>query len=166
VVSHDGPTELRPGVFLTGPVPREHAERNWSGVGRLVAPEGPAEDTVPEDQSLFFDTEQGLVVLSGCGHAGVVNTASYARRLLGEAPLHALVGGFHLYPLDDARLEWTAARLRELGVHHLVGAHCTGLEAVFRLRDRLGLSRGTAVVGAVGASFTLGKGIDPLDLAR
>jgi 7,8-dihydropterin-6-yl-methyl-4-(beta-D-ribofuranosyl)aminobenzene 5'-phosphate synthase len=153
-------------VWLTGPVPRVHDERNWSAVGRVLTPEGPIEDTIPEDQSLVIDTEAGLVVLTGCGHAGVVNTATYARKVVREASLHALLGGFHLYPLDDERLGWTAARLREFGVENFMGAHCTGLEAVYRLRERLGLSRRTAVVGAVGASFTLGQGIDPLDLAR
>jgi 7,8-dihydropterin-6-yl-methyl-4-(beta-D-ribofuranosyl)aminobenzene 5'-phosphate synthase len=49
---------------------------------------------------------------------------------------------------------------------HLLGAHCTGIEAVFRLRELAGLQRGTCVVGAVGASFELGKGLDPLRLAR
>ena len=165
-VTHEGPAELLPGVWLTGPVPRAYPERNWSALGRVLAPEGSLEDTIPEDQSLVIDTEQGLVVLSGCGHAGVVNTASYARKVVRDAPLHALLGGFHLFPLDDDRLDWTASRLREFGVHNLLGAHCTGLEAVYRLRDRLGLSRSTAVVGAVGASFVLGRGIDPLKLAR
>ena len=47
-----------------------------------------------------------------------------------------------------------------------MGAHCTGIEAVYRLRARAGLSRATAVVGAVGASFELGKGIDPGQIAR
>jgi 7,8-dihydropterin-6-yl-methyl-4-(beta-D-ribofuranosyl)aminobenzene 5'-phosphate synthase len=165
-VIHEGPFEMRPGVWLTGPVPRLHPERNWSALGRVVAPEGPVEDTIPEDQSLVIDTEQGLVVLAGCGHAGIVNTAAYARKVVREAPLHALLGGFHLYPLDDERLDWTASRLHEFGVDNLMGAHCTGIEAVYRLRERLGLSRRTAVVGAVGASFVLGKGIDPRDLAR
>jgi 7,8-dihydropterin-6-yl-methyl-4-(beta-D-ribofuranosyl)aminobenzene 5'-phosphate synthase len=48
----------------------------------------------------------------------------------------------------------------------LLGAHCTGIEAVYRLRALVGLARTTAVVGAVGSSFTLGKGIDALALAR
>ena len=49
---------------------------------------------------------------------------------------------------------------------HLLGAHCTGIEAVYRLREVAGLSRKTAVVGAVGSSFSLEGGIDPLALAR
>ena len=165
-VEHDGPAQLLPGVWLTGPVPRVHPERNWSGTGRVRAPEGLIEDNVPEDQSLVFDTDRGLVILSGCGHAGVVNTVEQARRAVREAPLHALVGGLHLFPLDDERLDWTADKLRAFGLENLVGAHCTGLEAVYRLRARDGLSRQTAVVGAVGASFELGKGIDPRALAH
>lgn len=165
-VMHERPVELQPGVWLTGPVPRLHPERNWSAVGQVLSPEGRVEDTIPEDQSLVIDTDEGLVVLAGCGHAGVVNTAAYARKIVREAPLHALVGGFHLFALDDDRLDWTAMRLREMGVRNLLGAHCTGLEAVYRLRRDLELSRPTAVVGAVGASFVLGRGIDPRDLAR
>ena len=165
-VEHDGPVQLRPGVWLTGPVPRVHPERNWSGTGRVRAPEGLVEDNLPEDQSLVFDTDRGLVILSGCGHAGIVNTVELARRAVREAPVHAIVGGLHLFPMDDERLDWTADRLRGFGLENLLGAHCTGLEAVYRLRARNGLSRPTAVVGAVGASFELGKGIDPLKLAR
>ena len=147
-------------------MPRVHAERNWSDVGRLKSPDGLVEDTLPEDQSLVFDTDQGLVILSGCGHAGVVNTAEYARKIVREAPVHAIVGGLHLYPLDDEKLAWTAGRLQAFGLQSLLGAHCTGLEAVYRIRERLGLPRKAAVVGAVGSSFELGRGIDPLDLAR
>lgn len=165
-VEHDGPFVLRPGVWLTGPVPRVHPERNWSPGLQLRGPDGLVEDTIPEDQSLVVNTERGLVLLSGCGHAGVVNTVVHARQLVRPASMHALIGGFHLFPADDARLDWTADRLREAGVENLVGAHCTGIEAVYRLRAKLGLARGTAVVGAVGSSFDLVKGIDPRPLAR
>lgn len=165
-VEHDGPVELLPGVWLTGPVPRIHPEHNWSDLGSVRTPEGLIEDNVPEDQSLVFDTDAGLVLLSGCGHAGIVNTLEFARKTVRAAPLHAAVGGFHLFPATDERLDWTAGQLRGFGLQNLLGAHCTGLEAVYRIRERAGLGRRTCVVGAVGATFELGKGIEPLDLAR
>ena len=165
-VEHDTPEQILPGVWLTGPVPRVHAERNWSGTGRVRTPEGLVEDTIPEDQSLVFDTDRGLVILTGCGHAGIVNTVVYARRVVRAAPVHAIVGGLHLYALDDERLDWTADQLKATGLQNLMGAHCTGIEAVYRIRQRAGLDRKTAVVGAVGSSFVLGTGIDPKDLAR
>jgi 7,8-dihydropterin-6-yl-methyl-4-(beta-D-ribofuranosyl)aminobenzene 5'-phosphate synthase len=165
-VEHDGPQQILPGVWLTGPVPRVHPERNWSDTGKVRAPEGLVEDTIPEDQSLVFDTDRGLVILAGCGHAGIINTVEYARKVVRGAPIHAVIGGLHLYALDDDRLNWTADQLKANGLGNLVGAHCTGIEAVYRIRQRAGLDRKTAVVGAVGSSFVLGQGIDPRGLAR
>lgn len=165
-IEHDQPVELFPGAWLTGPVPRPNPERNWSVKGKVQAPQGLVEDTLPEDQSLVFDTAQGLVLLSGCGHAGIINTLEYARRVVRAAPVHAAIGGFHLYPADDKTLAWTGQKLREMSLGNFMGAHCTGIEAVYRLRQLANLERRTCVVGAVGASFELGKGIDPLDLAR
>jgi 7,8-dihydropterin-6-yl-methyl-4-(beta-D-ribofuranosyl)aminobenzene 5'-phosphate synthase len=106
------------------------------------------------------------VILAGCGHAGIVNTVEYARKVVRPAPVHAILGGLHLYALDDERLGWTADQLEASGLENLLGAHCTGLEAVYRIRERAGLSRKSCLVGAVGASFVLGQGIDPRDLAR
>ncbi len=165
-VEHAGPAQLLPAVWLTGPVPRQYPERNWSGTGRVQTPAGLVEDTVPEDASVIVDTGDGLVVVSGCGHAGVINTIEYARKVVRGAPVLATVGGFHLFAANDATLEWTGSKLKEFGLRYLLGAHCTGLEAVYRLRSMLGLTRTTAVVAAVGSSFALETGISALSLAR
>ena len=165
-VTHEKPEELMPGVWFSGPVPRIHSERNWSGSLKVRTAAGLVEDTVAEDSAIVIETAQGLVVVTGCGHAGIVNIIDYARKTVGDAPVHAVIGGLHLFAATDEQLAWTAARLREAGLAHLLGAHCTGVEAVFRLRDLANLSRRTAVVAAVGASFTLGRGIEPLALAR
>jgi 7,8-dihydropterin-6-yl-methyl-4-(beta-D-ribofuranosyl)aminobenzene 5'-phosphate synthase len=165
-IEYDHPTELWPGVWLTGPVPRKYPERNWSGNVQIQTKDGWKEDTIPEDMSLVINTAQGLVVVSGCGHSGVINTLEYARGSIRNAPIHAALGGFHLYQLDDDKLRWTAAKLREFGLQNFLGAHCTGIEATYRIRELTGLSRRTCSVGAVAAVFELGKGIDPGSIAR
>ena len=165
-VEHAGPYEMAPGVWLLGPVPRVHPERNFNTSGRLQLASGPVEDNVPEDTAIAINTSRGLVVISGCGHAGIINTLEYARKAIADVPIEAAIGGFHLFGASDDVLEWTGGRLKALGVRNLLGAHCTGIEAVFRLRQSTGLARRTAVVGAVGSSFTLGKGIDSPPLAR
>lgn len=162
---HREPVELYPGVWLTGPVPRKHEHPNFKGV-RVVTPTGSVEDTLPEDMSLICNTEQGLIVLTGCGHAGVVNIIDYARSFIRPTRVHALIGGVHLYNATDATLDWTSGKLRVFGVDNLLGAHCTGIETLFRFRRDLGLDRAHAVVAAVGASFELKKGIDPRGIAR
>jgi len=165
-VEYDAPTRLAPGVWMTGPVTRTYPEKNWSVSGQLQTPNGPIEDNVPEDSSIVIQTAQGLVVLSGCGHAGIVNTIEFAQKRVQNAPVHAAIGGFHLFAASDETLAWTASKLKEARVQYFLGAHCTGIEAVFRIRQALGLPRKQALVGAVGASFTLGTGIDPKALAQ
>jgi 7,8-dihydropterin-6-yl-methyl-4-(beta-D-ribofuranosyl)aminobenzene 5'-phosphate synthase len=165
-VVYDHPVELWNGVWLTGPVPRKYPERNWSGHVEIQTPGGWKEDTIPEDMSLVINTAKGLVVVSGCGHSGIVNTLDYARAKIRNAPVYAALGGFHLYQLDDEKLQWTAARLREFGLQNFLGAHCTGIEAVYQIRRLAGLNRQTAAVGAVGATFDLNKGLDPGSIAR
>ncbi len=168
-IEYDGPKEILPGVWLTGPVPRVHPERNWGiggAIGRVKTPDGLVEDTVPEDMSLVAVTDNGLVVISGCGHSGVINTLEHARQKIKAAPVYAALGGFHLFALNDEKLDWTAGKLKEFGLRHFLGAHCTGIEAVYRIRQQTGLSRQNCVVGAVGSSFDLDKGIDALSLAR
>ena len=165
-VVHAKPVQLFRGLWLTGPVPRKYPERNWGGRGRVTTPAGVVEDNVPEDMALVIETEQGLVVLTGCGHAGVVNTIDYARTVIRPERVHALIGGLHLFAAKAETLAWTAEKLRGFGVEHLIGAHCTGIESVFRLRADLGLDREHAVVGAVGAKFELGRGIDARIIAK
>ena len=170
-IEHAGPTAVMPGVTMLGPVPRVHPERNWTSprggeTGRVQTPEGLVEDNVPEDTSLVVDTAEGLVLISGCGHSGIINAMEHARKSVRAAPVYAAMGGFHLFAASDETLSWTAGKLKEFGVRHLMGAHCTGIEAVYRLRQQVGLTRETAIVGAVGASYTHGKGFDPTVLAR
>lgn len=168
-VEHRGFERLAPGVYLTGMIPRVHPEKNYGkngNIGSVVTPEGVANDDVPEDMALVLQTEQGLVLVVGCGHAGIVNTLEDAVKQTGEPRVHAAIGGFHLYNASDETLAWTAKSLSPMHLDYFVGAHCTGLESTYRLRGLLGLTRKTAVVGAVGASFELGKGLEPGAIAR
>lgn len=164
-IEHDGMAQIAPGVWLTGPVGRIYPEHNWSGSGKVRTPAGLVEDTVPDDQSLIIETKEGLVVVTGCGHAGIANILTAADRQF-HRPSLAVIGGLHLFPAKDETVDWTAEKMHGFGVHYLLGAHCTGIEAVFRLREKLGLTRTTAVVGSVGSSYSLADGIHPGRLAR
>jgi 7,8-dihydropterin-6-yl-methyl-4-(beta-D-ribofuranosyl)aminobenzene 5'-phosphate synthase len=165
-IEHEEAAELFPGAWLTGPVPRKFPEHNWSSTGKVQTPAGLVEDTIPEDQSLVLNTPEGLVVLTGCGHAGIVNILTFARTEFPNEPVEAVVGGLHLFQATDEQLNWTADKLKDFKVANLIGAHCTGIEAVYRIRERLALPRDSVVVGSVGSSFVLGEGIHPGPLAK
>lgn len=86
-----------------------------------------------DDQALFFDTTEGLVVLLGCAHSGVVNTLEHVRHLAGGRPIHAILGGLHLLTATRERMAQTIAAFRRLYIQRLAPAHCTGLLALAQL---------------------------------
>ena len=124
------------------------------------------EDYVPEDQSLVIYTADGFVLVSGCGHAGIVNTLEHIRKNINKKRVSTVIGGFHLLDATDEHLRWTSDKLLDFGVSNLVGAHCTGINSLYTLRHMMNLSRSHAVVGSVGDSFDLENGINVGHIAR
>lgn len=92
-----------------------------------------------DDQALIADVRgKGLVVLSGCGHAGIVNTTRYAQKLTGVDDIYCIVGGFHLSgPIFEPIIGPTVAALAELDPTIIMPAHCTGWRAQHMLAAAL-----------------------------
>jgi len=147
--------EIRPGFALTGSVPRTRPRDQKLPEGNLMR-QGDAlvVDTVPDEQSLVVNTREGLIVLTGCGHAGVVNTVEHVRHLFPDRPVAAVVGGFHWFASPDGDVVDAANELHAMGVARLMGAHCTLVEPIFTLRQH-GWTRESAAIGAVGTDFFL-----------
>ena len=91
-----------------------------------------------DDQALVANVRgKGLVVLTGCGHSGIVNILRYAQKLTGQERIHAVVGGFHLSgPLFEKVVAPTCQALEEFSVDHLVPSHCTGWRATHEIAAR------------------------------
>jgi len=78
--------------------------------------------------------DRGLVVITGCGHSGIVNIVRYARKLTGVEQVYAVIGGFHLNgPLFEPIIPATCRALAEMAPQVIVPAHCTGWRATHAL---------------------------------
>ena len=132
LVESRAPGEVVPGLFLTGEIPRPHPEESLAEIFHLD-PDGHAVDPLLDDLSLYFDTPEGVVVLLGCAHAGVIHILERVRALTNGRPLRAVLGGLHLGHANEARLRWVIERLRELRPLLLVPMHCTGPRAAAAL---------------------------------
>jgi 7,8-dihydropterin-6-yl-methyl-4-(beta-D-ribofuranosyl)aminobenzene 5'-phosphate synthase len=151
----DAPREIRPGFVLTGSIPRADSRDEKLAAGNMMRQgDRLVVDTVPDEQALVINTRDGLIVVTGCGHAGVVNTVNFVRRLLPGRPIAALIGGFHWFQTSEPDVVEAGKQLQALGVSRLVGAHCTLVEPMFTLRQH-GWSREAAAVGIVGNDFLL-----------
>ncbi len=124
--------EIDPGVFLTGPIPRESGEDCG---GHFFSDEAcTVPNTVPEETALLL---RPGVLVTGCCHAGIVNTVEACRKAHPEIPVRVIVGGLHLRHADEARLAKTADYLNGIGLERIIPMHCTGADAVRYLRDHL-----------------------------
>lgn len=132
VVWTRSPTEVAEGVFVTGEIPRRN---NFEDTGGhfFLDDAGTQPDPLTDDQAIFFDTREGLVVALGCAHAGVANTLDYVQSLHPARPFRAVLGGLHLLNASLERLAATVEALRQWQIPLLVPAHCTGAAAVARL---------------------------------
>jgi 7,8-dihydropterin-6-yl-methyl-4-(beta-D-ribofuranosyl)aminobenzene 5'-phosphate synthase len=128
-------------VLITGEVPRTTGyepgfppQQAWLG-GRWEP-----DPLVLDDQALIVDVkDKGLVVITGCGHAGVINICRYARRLTAERPVYAVMGGFHLNgPIFEPLIPRVLDDLDALAPSVIVPAHCTGWRAQHAMSARFG----------------------------
>ena len=131
------PVPAAPGVWITGPVPRGDPFEDTGGPF-FLDPEGTKPDVLPDDLSLWMETPEGTVVLTGCCHAGLMNTLLLVRNRTGGRPLRALIGGFHLANAGERRMARTLETLRTLNPAIIIPCHCTGEAAVQVLQEALG----------------------------
>jgi 7,8-dihydropterin-6-yl-methyl-4-(beta-D-ribofuranosyl)aminobenzene 5'-phosphate synthase len=109
---------------------------------------------IMDDQcAIVHVKDKGLVVITGCGHAGIVNIIRNAQRLTGSATIYAVVGGFHLTgALFEPRIPATIEALRAIGPRYLMPGHCTGWAATHQIARAL---PDAFIANSVGTSLIL-----------
>jgi 7,8-dihydropterin-6-yl-methyl-4-(beta-D-ribofuranosyl)aminobenzene 5'-phosphate synthase len=133
IVYVEGPRQLANGCLVTGSVPRRTEFEKVTGRAFRTEEGAVAPDELPDDQAMVLNVRgKGLVVITGCAHAGVVNTVLYAQEISGVRAVHAVIGGFHLGGASAERLARTMAELTAVSPRLIVPAHCTGFEATCR----------------------------------
>jgi 7,8-dihydropterin-6-yl-methyl-4-(beta-D-ribofuranosyl)aminobenzene 5'-phosphate synthase len=140
IVEERQPSFLLDGAALiTGEVDRTTPfETGFQGHEARLHGSWEPDPLILDDQALVIRlADRGLVILTGCGHAGIVNVVRHAQRLTGETSVAAVIGGFHLSgPMFEPMIEPTVAAFDELRPELLMPAHCTGWKAVHRLAGR------------------------------
>jgi len=126
-------TEISPGVWLTGPIPRISGED--TGGPFFTEENGGAVDNINDEQAVFF--ADGGTLLQGCCHAGIINTIDWCRKNLPDCRIRRIIGGLHLLNAGEKRLQETVAALKAGGIEELHLMHCTGGNAVDYLRQNL-----------------------------
>ncbi len=130
------PSEENPCMLVTGEIPHRTSYEIGFPLQHAETDQGLVHDPlVKDDQALVVNLrDKGIVVVSGCGHAGIINTIQYAKEIAGTEKVHAVAGGFHLTgPMYEGAIEPTLQAIKVIDPCFIVPCHCTGWKAVNRI---------------------------------
>ena len=170
VVNCEQPTVVLGHAFTTGTIQRRSFERvlpntmveyfKTNNVGCDIPSENAkaqgkpvADQHIHEHGTCFNVKDRGLVVISSCGHAGIINTARQAMEVSGVKKLHAALGGFHLFPAPEDYLLNTIEQFKALDPEVIIPMHCSGPSLVALLRTEIA---DKLITSTSGTEFTFG----------
>jgi 7,8-dihydropterin-6-yl-methyl-4-(beta-D-ribofuranosyl)aminobenzene 5'-phosphate synthase len=127
-------------ALVTGEIPRVASyEKGYAKHRASVGGVWQLDQLILDDRALVINVKgKGLVVLSGCAHAGIINTIRYAQRITGIMDIYAVMGGFHLAGKgNENRIEETVNELKKINPTIIVPSHCTGWRGMFAIANAL-----------------------------
>jgi 7,8-dihydropterin-6-yl-methyl-4-(beta-D-ribofuranosyl)aminobenzene 5'-phosphate synthase len=134
LITADKPFKISEKIFFLGEIPR--LSDFESQTTTFVLEDGNP-DYVTDDSAIAMSLPDGLFVVTGCGHSGIVNTLEYSKQITGIGRLSGILGGFHLKEIDHQTKE-TIKYLKENGINHIFPSHCTELPALAEFYKNFG----------------------------
>ncbi len=130
------PMEIAPGIMTSGEIALTNDFESVESDFFLKKENAITRDTLADDQCLILETAQGLVILLGCSHRGVINTLTHVAQLKGGNKIHAILGGLHLGKASEGKLSKIIDRLQEFDLEMIGVGHCTGPRAFLALANK------------------------------
>jgi len=128
---------ITPSVYLSGEITKKQTLEQSSGPFYLDT-QATIIDPLLDDQSLWIETKQGIVIITGCCHSGIENTVKQVHKQSSMQPIHTILGGLHLHNANEKRLLHSIEFLKSLSLTKLYPAHCSGDKAKNKLINNLG----------------------------
>lgn len=138
-------------LWMTGEIAVDNRKEILRADYKLKVEDELKVDQFKDDQALFIETKEGIVVLLGCSHSGVVNTLKYIKKLTDGQRIAAIIGGMHLINADLDRIDFIIDYLQKLDFDLLAPLHCTGFKAAARMNS---VFKDKVVTGGVGKKFS------------
>ncbi len=129
----DKPRWLTDRLVFLGQIPRQNAFESNLKFGKKDGSD--EEDSVIEDSALAYKSEKGLVIITGCSHAGICNIIDYAKEVCNETRIDDVLGGLHLQKPSRIQMQGTLQYLKTLNLRQMHACHCTDLESKIALSE-------------------------------
>lgn len=130
------PTEIVNGLWISGQIPRV-CDAEDTGGPFFLDTEKKQKDLIYDDMSIWLEDKEGITVVCGCCHSGIINTLSHIKKQTGPlTKINNLLGGLHLLSANSERMNATLNYLQKQNINHLYPAHCTGENAMLLLSKK------------------------------
>ncbi len=126
LITSSSPYSITENILFLGEIPRK---TDFESVHTPFVFEDSTPDFVMDDSAVALKLHEGLFIITGCGHAGIVNTLEHAKEVTGIKKIHGVIGGFHLKNVDRQTKE-TMEYLKSNKVEHVYPSHCTAEPAL------------------------------------
>jgi 7,8-dihydropterin-6-yl-methyl-4-(beta-D-ribofuranosyl)aminobenzene 5'-phosphate synthase len=136
-ITNDSFTKINDNIYLSGNVKiynKFDADKNLFAKinGEFI------KDPFRDEQFLIIEQNNELILITGCSHSGIINIIEYAKELFDNKKIKAVIGGFHLFRCTDSQMEEILNYLQTTNIDKIITGHCTGLNGIFALKQRLG----------------------------
>ena len=134
------PYQITDNIYFLGEIPRRNEFEAQKTTFFYVDKGEKHQDFIMDDTALAIKTEKGLVIITGCSHAGICNIVEYARQVADQDKVHMVIGGFHLLG-DRVQLQKTIGYFLKNRVKHLYPMHCTDLPSLAKFYETFGIEK-------------------------
>lgn len=126
-------------IFFLGEIPRQTDFEKGFPIAHWQKDGKELWDAIEDDTSIVMHLkDKGLVIVSGCAHAGIINTVKHAIEVTSVNQIHAVMGGFHLSgPLFESIIDRTSEELKKLNPAYVIPMHCTGRKAIMTMEKQM-----------------------------
>jgi len=132
------PIQIADGICTTGEIDRLVDFETISDRLCVMRDGSLEKDDLLDDFSLIVPGRNGIAVVLGCGHSGIINTLTQVRKMTDNAPISIVMGGIHLIDANEDRIHKTIHLLSEFSVGKLALCHCTGMKALVEVYNAFG----------------------------
>lgn len=141
-------------VLLSGQIPMLSMHERKSNIAKIEMHGELVEDDFKEELALVYNLRgKGLVIITACGHRGLINTIQHAQDITGIEKIYAVIGGFHLARSSEDDLQIALSILKNLNVEKIIPMHCTGMLGINRLMSSMPAN---TIYNSTGTRYNLG----------
>ena len=142
------PVWLTDNLVFLGEIERNNNFEAQNPIGKIIKNDKKEDDYIKEDSALAYKSKKGLIIITGCSHAGICNIIEKAKRVCDQEKIVDIIGGFHLQNPSKKQIKGTKDYLRELKPENVHASHCTDLQSKIELAEVVNLKE-------VGVGLTL-----------